>query len=552
MAPSARTEHSAASSPSATARGRSKGSYNSWAIGRRTLIALDAVAAFVAALVVGGLLRVVSEAGVTAGLALLAFFPVAWISSVAAQGGYRSPGRQKFGVRARLLLQASVWLLAATMVISVVANSRTFALASLAVTGIMLVTSLTLGWTARAMHAARGRSGHVSTHRILAVGSPRSVHEYAQRVNDDSGHEGRVVAIATPRTDPSPPVWLASPRASRELPLPYPRETSESVADRVDGPPAAPGSVPLARSEAVADATVTSDFEDAADGSVVEPVSETALDLVTQAQRAGADEVVVLGGSDLTSTDYRDLTWMLEENGITLSVLPVTWDVAPHRVRIDHVSGLMPMVVRSRRDHPVGFRVKGLVDRVLAGIALLLALPVMAAIALAIRLDSPGSALFRQERVGRDGQVFTILKFRTMVTDAEAVKAALKSQNKHGAGVLFKMEKDPRITRVGGVLRKLSLDELPQLINVVTGQMSLVGPRPALPDEVAAYDERTQRRLSVKPGITGLWQVSGRSDLDWATSVDLDLRYIERWSVASDVSILARTVGAVVAGRGAY
>ena len=156
----------------------------------------------------------------------------------------------------------------------------------------------------------------------------------------------------------------------------------------------------------------------------------------------------------------------------TLSVLPVTWDVAPHRVRIDHVSGLMPMVVRSRRDHPVGFRVKGLVDRVLAGIALLLALPVMAAIALAIRLDSPGSALFRQERVGRDGHVFTILKFRTMATDAEAVKAALQSQNKHGAGVLFKMEKDPRITRVGGVLRKLSLDELPQLINVVTGQMS--------------------------------------------------------------------------------
>jgi lipopolysaccharide/colanic/teichoic acid biosynthesis glycosyltransferase len=170
---------------------------------------------------------------------------------------------------------------------------------------------------------------------------------------------------------------------------------------------------------------------------------------------------------------------------------------------------------------------------------------------LAIRLDSPGPALYRQTRIGRDGVGFTMLKFRTMVIDADARLAQLAVQNESD-GKLFKMRRDPRITRVGSVLRKYSLDELPQLVNVVRGDMSLVGPRPALPSEVLRYDHDECRRLALKPGLTGLWQVSGRSDLSWEDSVRLDLKYVDNWSLSQDLALLVRTVRAVLSHRGAY
>jgi lipopolysaccharide/colanic/teichoic acid biosynthesis glycosyltransferase len=159
--------------------------------------------------------------------------------------------------------------------------------------------------------------------------------------------------------------------------------------------------------------------------------------------------------------------------------------------------------------------------------------------------------LFRQTRVGKDGQTFTVYKFRTMVLDAEARQAQLAGHNETG-GVLFKMRKDPRVTPVGGWLRRWSLDELPQLINVLLGDMSMVGPRPALPDEAARYGDHVRRRLMVKPGITGLWQVNGRSDLSWDESVRLDLRYVENWSFILDLQILWKTFSAVISGSGAY
>jgi lipopolysaccharide/colanic/teichoic acid biosynthesis glycosyltransferase len=172
-------------------------------------------------------------------------------------------------------------------------------------------------------------------------------------------------------------------------------------------------------------------------------------------------------------------------------------------------------------------------------------------VAAAVRLSSPGPALYRQVRVGQGRVPFRMWKFRTMVESADRMRPALEAANEHD-GAMFKMREDPRVTRLGRFLRRYSLDELPQLFNVLAGHMSLVGPRPPLPEEVERYDETELRRLSVKPGITGLWQVSGRSDLSWDETVALDLSYVDNWSYAGDVEVLVRTVRAVVSARGAY
>jgi lipopolysaccharide/colanic/teichoic acid biosynthesis glycosyltransferase len=169
----------------------------------------------------------------------------------------------------------------------------------------------------------------------------------------------------------------------------------------------------------------------------------------------------------------------------------------------------------------------------------------------AVRMDSTGPGLFMQTRVGKDGQRFRMFKMRTMFTDAESMKQALLDDNESD-GALFKIRRDPRVTRIGYLLRRSSLDELPQLLNVLRGDMSLVGPRPALPSEVASYDDKAMGRLAVKPGITGLWQVSGRSDLQWDESLRLDLYYADNWRLVDDLVIAARTVTAVTLARGAY
>lgn len=171
--------------------------------------------------------------------------------------------------------------------------------------------------------------------------------------------------------------------------------------------------------------------------------------------------------------------------------------------------------------------------------------------ALCVRFSSRGPVFHRQVRQGQHNRPFTMWKFRTMVADAEARKEQLTEDNEVD-GPLFKMRRDPRVTPVGRTLRRTSIDELPQLFNVLLGQMSLVGPRPPLPEEASRYDEREHRRLAVKPGLTGLWQVSGRSDLSWQETVSLDLWYVDNWSVATDMGLLARTVRAVTDGRGAY
>jgi exopolysaccharide biosynthesis polyprenyl glycosylphosphotransferase len=190
-------------------------------------------------------------------------------------------------------------------------------------------------------------------------------------------------------------------------------------------------------------------------------------------------------------------------------------------------------------------------DRSVAALGLLVLAPVLLAIAVAVRAESAGPVLYRQERVGHNGQPFTMLKFRSMVVDADRQVDQLRDGN-ISDGLLFKMREDPRVTRVGRWLRRLSLDELPQLLNVLGGSMSLVGPRPPLPVEVARYDSSVSRRLLVKPGLTGLWQVSGRSDLPWEEAVRLDLRYVENWSLATDLLIIGKTARAVLSRSGAY
>ncbi|MFF4039592.1 sugar transferase [Streptomyces sp. NPDC001816] len=269
------------------------------------------------------------------------------------------------------------------------------------------------------------------------------------------------------------------------------------------------------------------------------------------ARRLDVDVVVVVPGPYLTGTRLRRLSWALHGEERPLMVVPGLAEVAGRRVGVHSVAGLTMLNVAPPLRRGLAMLLKSVTDRLGAALLMVLLGPVFAVVALAVRLDSPGPVVHRQTRIGRCGKPFTMAKFRTMVIDAERLRHQLAGTNEQD-GRMFKIRRDPRITRVGRVLRRCSLDELPQLFNVLQGHMSLVGPRPPLPDEVAGYDEVELRRLAVKPGLTGLWQVSGRSDLSWDETVALDLRYVDNWSPAGDFAVLARTVRAVVAGTGAY
>lgn len=265
----------------------------------------------------------------------------------------------------------------------------------------------------------------------------------------------------------------------------------------------------------------------------------------------GADAVAVSAGVQLHPQILRHLGWELAARNIGLIMAPALTDIAGPRIHTQQVAGL-PLIHVTTPTLEGGQRVaKRLFDVLVSAILIVIASPIMALIALLIRLDSPGPILFRQERVGIEGAPFKMLKFRSMIVNAEHKLSDLVQYNE-GNGVLFKMKNDPRVTTLGRVLRKFSLDELPQLFNILYGTMSLVGPRPPLPSEVEAYEHDVRRRLLVKPGLTGLWQVSGRSNLSWQDSVRLDLYYVENWSLAGDLIILLRTIRAVFHSTGAY
>jgi exopolysaccharide biosynthesis polyprenyl glycosylphosphotransferase len=263
------------------------------------------------------------------------------------------------------------------------------------------------------------------------------------------------------------------------------------------------------------------------------------------------DTVAIVPNADLSGSQVRQLSWDLGPSGTSVLVAPAVVDVIGPRMVVRPVEGLPLLHVDQPSFSGIKRTVKLVYDPVVAGVALMLLAPLLAAIALAIKIDSGGPVFFRQVRVGHMGREFRIVKFRTMVVDAEARKADLAHLNE-GSGPLFKLRQDPRVTKVGAFLRKTSLDELPQLLNVVAGQMSIVGPRPHLPSEVEAFGRDFQRRMLVKPGLTGLWQVSGRSDLTFEESVTVDLRYVDNWSLAMDAFILWKTASVLLRGSGAY
>jgi exopolysaccharide biosynthesis polyprenyl glycosylphosphotransferase len=274
-------------------------------------------------------------------------------------------------------------------------------------------------------------------------------------------------------------------------------------------------------------------------------------DVGSAVRRCRADTVAVLPCPEIDGVKLRSLAWELEKTGTDLYVAPALLDVAGPRTTVRPTAGLTLLHVDHPRLSGPQQVMKGVFDRCAAGVALVVLAPLMLALAIAIRLSDGGPAVFTQTRVGKDGRVFKIYKFRTMVVDAERLRAQLVASNDLD-GVLFKIRRDPRITKMGAGLRRWRIDKLPQLLNVFLGDMSLVGPRPALPDEAAKYADHVRRRLVVKPGLTGLWQVSGRSDLSWDESVRLDLRYVENWSFALDLQILWKTISVVLRGSGAY
>ena len=280
------------------------------------------------------------------------------------------------------------------------------------------------------------------------------------------------------------------------------------------------------------------------------PVSSLA-DISEAVRLQQAHAVVVLSCPEMDGEQLRRLSWRLEGSGAQLLVAPALVDVTGPRTSVRLAAGLPLLHVEPPEFSGLRRLVKSTLDKTAATLGLLLLSPLLITVAALIALEDGHSPIFRQRRVGRHGKEFVLYKFRSMYVDAEVRLAALQDENESD-GVLFKMREDPRITRIGRRLRRLSIDELPQLVNVLKGEMSLVGPRPPLPAEVSSYESDFRRRLVVPPGLTGLWQVSGRSDLSWEESMYLDLHYVENWSPVLDFMILLKTTRAVVSGSGAY
>lgn len=282
------------------------------------------------------------------------------------------------------------------------------------------------------------------------------------------------------------------------------------------------------------------------------PVLGGYADLMSAIESASADTVVLTGADEISPDDMRRIGWELEALGVELIVAPALTDIAGPRIHARPVAGLplihvsYPTLEGAKRVYKRAFDIVG------SGLLIVLGSPILIAVAIAVKRSGPGNILYRQVRIGRRGKEFGMLKFRSMVQDADDQLESLLDAQGTSDKPLFKVTNDPRITPVGKFLRKYSLDEIPQLFNVLFGEMSLVGPRPQRAAEVALYDDAAYRRLIMKPGMSGLWQVSGRSNLSWEDSIRLDLYYVENWSLTTDITILFRTVRAVVTPEGAH
>ncbi|WP_375372390.1 sugar transferase [Actinotalea sp. JY-7885] len=271
------------------------------------------------------------------------------------------------------------------------------------------------------------------------------------------------------------------------------------------------------------------------------------------AKRLGVDMVAVVGADTMTADAVRRLGWDLEGTGVDLALTVALTDIAGPRIVLQPVSGLPLVYVDEPRFTGPKYAMKSLFDWLTALVLLVALSPLLIVIAVLVKATSAGPVLYRQERVGINGRRFQMLKFRSMEVNAhERLGEVLAAEGHGGVGLFYKPKNDPRVTTVGRVLRKYSLDELPQLLNVLRGEMSLVGPRPQVEEEVAQYDRRAQRRLLVKPGLTGLWQISGRSDLEPEEAIRMDVFYVENWTLIGDLILMAKTVRVVAGGSGAY
>ncbi|WP_428833954.1 sugar transferase [Microbispora maris] len=417
---------------------------------------------------------------------------ISWPLVVGVAGGYRGRAHGEGTEEFRSVAQAGLGLIAAVAIGAYLTQTnvaRSYVMAMLPLATVL--TLLIRHRMRKRLHRLRMKGRYMRP--VVAVGHRQSIHELVLQLRRQPYHGMRVVAACLPSGQ-------------------YRRQRSD-----IDGVP------------------VLGDFRDVP--AVVDKVD--------------AEAVAVLACPELHGAALRRLAWGIESRGTDLFVAPALMDVAGPRISVRPVAG-MPLLHVEHPDLQGSRRlVKNGFDRIVAAAFLLILLFPMLVIAALVRATSPGPALFRQTRIGRYGREFDMLKFRTMVVNAERLKPVLAASNESD-GVLFKIRNDPRITRVGLLLRRYSLDELPQLLNVLRGEMSLVGPRPPLPAEVERYGTDVHRRLVVRPGMTGLWQVSGRSDLSWEESVRLDLRYVENWSLLLDLQILWKTWSAVTGGRGAY
>ncbi len=465
-------------------------------------------------------------------LSLTCGLPVAWWMSVLLIGGYDTRfiglGSDEF----RRILGAAVNLTAGVAVVSYAAKldlARGYLAIALPSATVMDLTARYL--LRKRLHRRRVRGWCVR--RVVAVGHTTDVARLVTVLRRDTYHGLAVVAAClVDAQEGGQPDGAAGVPAVR-----VPAACASAACASAACAPVACAPVACAPVAAAPVAGV--------------PVAGGLGDVAAAVRRFGADTVAVLACPEMDGGRLRELAWELEKTGTDLFVAPTLLDVAGPRTTIRPVAGLPLLHV----DHPelAGTRqaVKSVFDKTCAAVALLVLAPVFAVIAISIRLADHGPVLFRQTRIGKNGQGFTVYKFRTMVPDAEQRKSDLATFNE-ATGVLFKIRRDPRVTRTGACLRRWSLDELPQLINVLIGDMSLVGPRPALPAEVAGYSGHMRRRLVVKPGMTGLWQVSGRSDVSWEEAERLDVHYVENWSLALDLQVLWKTGSAVIRGSGAY
>jgi exopolysaccharide biosynthesis polyprenyl glycosylphosphotransferase len=415
--------------------------------------------------------------------------PLLWVIAVSVFGGYEKRFLGSGSDEFRRVLNAGLSLTGALALISYAVNNELSRIYLLVSMQVIVLLDLLVRFALRKrLHRRRAKGQCMST--VVAVGHEPAVRQLICELRRESHHGLQVVAAC-----------LAGESTTREL----------------------------------AGVPVVGDLDSAAD--------------VVRNLNAGT--VAVLSCPEIDGVKLRALAWELEKTGTDLCLAPALLDVAGPRTTVRPTAGLTLLHV----DHPQlsGPRqvVKDLFDRSAAALGLLALSPLMLAIAVTIRLSDHGPALFTQMRVGKGGEPFKIYKFRTMVVDAEARLAEISEKNESD-GLLFKIRRDPRITAIGARLRKSSLDELPQLVNVLRGEMSLVGPRPALPEEAARYVDLVRRRLVVKPGVTGMWQVNGRSELSWEETVRLDLRYVENWSFALDLQILWKTFSVILRGSGAY